>query len=288
MSPSSPILPDLETLWSSIDRFYAAFSPSDWSRKHGKEWTFADMPYHLAYFNQAIADGIGSDRGERAKNTLAELNAWNDAHFANRPPSQAGPAAMDYLHATQTAIRHAAVQNSPDTPVFLPLAIVGGWRTLVFALEYLFNHAWVHFAESHLRYTDRLPDLPPDLVNRALNFTMQTAGGALMPEDVAGVKLVVTLHLTGDGGGAWTFDIRDGKCEVISEPIAKPDAVVSSDIPTYLKTSLFGMQNPYLAVLLGKTRIKGLLKARQFQTLFALTPTRIWQLVEYGRVPSPS
>lgn len=283
MTQHTLILAGLEAIWAAIDGFFHRFSPQDWSRKHGKEWTFADMPYHLAYFNRTVIEGIRNDNNQQAKSTLQELNAWNDAQFAKRAASQTGAQRLEYLHSTQAALKEAA-QNSPDTPVFLPLIIVGGWRTLAFSLEYILHHTWLHFTESHLRYDNRLPDLPGSLVHWNLNFGMETVADALRSDDLAGTRLVTTLRLAGDGGGTWTFTIRDGKCAVVAQEDAQADAVISSDIATYLKTSLYEMQNPLLALLTGKTRIKGLSKAQQFQTLFAATPSRVWQLVERGRV----
>ncbi len=82
MAQQTPRQADLETLWAAVDSFYNRFSPQDWSRKHGKEWTFADVPYHLAYFNQTVIDGIGNDNNQHSKRTLQELNAWNSAQYA--------------------------------------------------------------------------------------------------------------------------------------------------------------------------------------------------------------
>jgi len=276
-------LDDLQTEWAAVDSFFEGFSAQDWSRKHGKDWTFADMPYHLAYFNQTVVDSIATDNHLQAKHTLQELNTWNDAHFAERPASQAGANGLEYLHATQAALKQASLRYAPDTPVFLPLIIVGGWRTLAFALDYLLTHTWLHFTESHLRFTGRLPALPGRLVRRTLDLSMGYAAGSLIPEDLAGVDLVTILRLTGDGGGAWTFTMSEGECRV--EPQASPpaDAEITSDIATYLKTSVYEMQYPLAALLMGKTRIKGLSKAQQFQKLFAITPSRIWNLVEEGR-----
>jgi len=277
-------LADLETIWIALDSFFQGFSSQDWSRRHGKDWTFADMPYHLAYFNQTVIAGIGNDHHQQAKRTLHELNVWNDTHFAQRPASQAGAKGLEHLHATQVALKQAATRHAPDTPIFLPLIIVGGWRTLAFALEYLLNHTWLHFTESHLRFAQRLPDLPASLVHRILNFSMEAAAGALRPEDLVGVHLVTILRLIGEGGGTWTFTMREGKCQVEAQAAAHADAEITSDIATYLKTSIHQMQPALLALLMGKTRIKGMSKAQQFQKLFAATPSRMWNFVEQGRI----
>jgi hypothetical protein len=43
------------------------------------------------------------------------------------------------------------------------------------------------------------------------------------------------------------------------------------------------MQSPILALLLGKTKIKGMAGGQQFQKIFATTPSRIWNFVELGK-----
>jgi len=283
LNDQSQTLAGLETIWIALDSFYRRFSPQDWERKHGKDWTFADMPFHLAYFNQTVLNGIRNDNREKAPLTLRELNTWNNAHFAKRPSSRAGANGLAYLHETQTALRQLAKQHPPETSVFLPFIIVGGWRSLTFAFEYLLDHTWIHFTESHLRYTNSLPDLPADLVNRILNFTVEMAGGALRSEDLTGINLVTVLHLTGDGGGSWTFTMRDGKCQIEAKADPHADAEISTDIATYLKTSIHNMQSPILALLMSKARVKGLAKSQQFQKIFASTPSRIWNFVEVGK-----
>src|ERR1051325_11841036 len=49
---------ELEHGWKLFDDAYAALSEADWSRKFGKTWTFADHPYHLAYFDAMIAKSL--------------------------------------------------------------------------------------------------------------------------------------------------------------------------------------------------------------------------------------
>jgi hypothetical protein len=285
MAQSTPIPPDLETLWAALDSFFRRFAVEDWSRKHGLHWTFASVPYHLAYFNRLVIDGLDCAKTTELapKTTLHELDTWNDAQFAARPADLTGPAALEYLHATQRAIRDVAARTSADAAVFLPLLMVGGWRTFSFALEYLLNHTWFHFTESHLRYHKQLPALPADVVHRCLDFGMHVVAEAIPPERRAGVDVVVTVQLTGDGGGSWTFTLQDGEGRVRAGPVEQPDASISSDIATYLKTSVYGMQHPLIALLTGKTHIRGFSKVRQFQRLVAPTPTQAWQPIERGR-----
>jgi len=279
----SQTLTDLETVWSSLDSFYARFSPQDWARPHGGEWTFADMPFHVAYFNQTVINSLRNEHEKKVPLNLRELNAWNNAHYAQRPAEHAGAKSLAYLHETQSALKQLAAEHPPETPVFLPLIIVGGWRTLTFALEYLLDHTWLHFTESHLRHKQSLPDLPASLVNRILNFNMEVAAGALRSDDLTGVDLVTVIRLTDAGGGAWTFTMRDGKCRVTPTADLHPDTQITTDIATYLKTTLHRMLSPQLALLTGKMRIKGLAKSQQYQKIFAISSSRAWNFVEVGK-----
>jgi hypothetical protein len=48
------LLADLEALWQCFDAVVSTLGPDDWSGKHGKHWTFADVPYHLASFDLEV------------------------------------------------------------------------------------------------------------------------------------------------------------------------------------------------------------------------------------------
>jgi len=78
--------------------------------------------------------------------------------------------------------------------------------------------------------------------------------------------------------------MREGTCHVEAQAATNADAEITTDIATYLKTSLYNMEHPMLALLMGKTRIKGLSGSQQFQKIFATTPSRIWNFVEDGRI----
>src|SRR5204863_8166390 len=76
-------------LWQGLDALFERIGRDGWSRRHGKDWTFADVPFHLAYFDAEVPCDRIEPRttGQPIMRTLRELNAWNEAHFAARPPS---------------------------------------------------------------------------------------------------------------------------------------------------------------------------------------------------------
>src|SRR5262245_9886907 len=88
------LLADLEDLWRCLDELFASLAPDDWSRRHGKHWTFADVPYHLGYFDRDIVaypieQGLDLPTAAHwAARSNSQLNAWNERMFARRPPDQ--------------------------------------------------------------------------------------------------------------------------------------------------------------------------------------------------------
>ncbi|GAC1533568.1 MAG: hypothetical protein NVS2B7_00870 [Herpetosiphon sp.] len=47
-----------EELWPCLDDILDTLGPNAWLRQHGPAWTFADVPYHLAYFDHDVATWI--------------------------------------------------------------------------------------------------------------------------------------------------------------------------------------------------------------------------------------
>src|SRR5262245_66583422 len=49
------IVGQLEELWAHFDTLYDAVEAAgDWRHRHGPDWTFADLPYHMAYFDDQL------------------------------------------------------------------------------------------------------------------------------------------------------------------------------------------------------------------------------------------
>src|SRR6187455_333612 len=87
----SSIRAELEAGWKLFDDVWAEFGPADWSRKFGKTWTYAEQPYHLAYFDATIGEyvrlGPNAPATKMHLRTMGDLNEWNRRELAKRGPN---------------------------------------------------------------------------------------------------------------------------------------------------------------------------------------------------------
>jgi hypothetical protein len=277
------IVADQEALWAAMNGFFGAFAPEDWSRQHGKDWTFADVPYHLAYFNRLLADAVtrgDATSEEDALSTLAELDAWNKAQFARRPAGQTAQQSFEEMRASQSVLRSAVSGSALDRAVWLPILRGRGWRTTHFALEYNFWHTWLHYCEAHLRFNDQIDGISAALMQRGIDFNMQLIAGAVNPSRAG--RFVWVLELT--DSGVWSFVIERGAIRVERQAASNADVVMTTHTAMYLKTSAFNIQSPLLALLRGGIRVRGLNKLSVLQRLFSPSPQQVWQPMEQGAV----
>ena len=81
---------------------------------------------------------------------------------------------------------------------------------------------------------------------------------------------VVQFSISGDGGGEWVVRIQDGKCSVTPGNEREVDLSVSADA-ALLHDLVEGRQNPMMAFMLGKLRVKGdLALAQNLVSLFQM------------------
>lgn len=91
---------------------------------------------------------------------------------------------------------------------------------------------------------------------------------ALVPEKAAGVSAKVQFEFTGEGGGQYVVDVRDGQCQVTEGTV--PDAnttvtVAASDYVDIAEGRLEGMK----AFMGGKLKVKGdMMFMLKFQQMF--------------------
>ncbi len=88
------------------------------------------------------------------------------------------------------------------------------------------------------------------------------------PDAAKGVDVRLQFKLSGDGGGEWYVEIKDGKCKVKEGTGPKPDATLIASASDYKKIA-DGEMNKMVAFLRGKLKVEGdKEKLKPFDTWF--------------------
>src|SRR6202011_4395623 len=190
------LLADLEGLWQRFDELVGILGPDDWSGKHGQHWTFTDVPYHLAYFDQdviatAISRGLNVPLHEQVLRSEAEQDAWNEIKFTQRPADTNPQQCLEQMRSSRQAIRDAIAGLSEadlERPVFIPLVGLG-WVSVRVALESCYSHTWNHFMQ--LRFWMKCNTIipGPEQTHRALSYFMNSFAQNMDREQAAQMRL---------------------------------------------------------------------------------------------------
>lgn len=88
------------------------------------------------------------------------------------------------------------------------------------------------------------------------------------PDAAKGVNVRLQFKLSGDGGGDWYVEIKDGKCKVKEGTGPNPDATLIASASDYKKIA-DGEMNKMVAFLRGKLKVEGDKdKLKPFDTYF--------------------
>jgi putative sterol carrier protein len=272
------LMSQLEDLWSKLDQVLGSLPPEQWAARHGRDWTFADVPYHLAYFDRdMIAEAIlrGPDLPpdeQRPIRGQAEIDTWNAPYFAAHQRGEAGTGVAQSLaemRASRELLRRlAAGRDDADLqrPVFVRLR---GWVTVAEALQTCHLHTFNHFTELLLRLQRTSPALDPQHDHLAMGTLMASFATAMDAQFAATLRrpFTVVMRFTGPGGDDWTLRVADGKLAV-REGAAPGADLVMQQAPVMMVKLATGMQNPLLAMLTGQIRVRGMRAMGTFSKLF--------------------
>jgi putative sterol carrier protein len=271
------LLADLEELWQCFDELVGILGPDDWSGKHGKHWTFPDVPYHLAYFDRevivtAIKRGLTGPTAEQLLHTEAEQDGWKEITFTQRPTTTTPEQCLEQMWASRQALRNAVAdlgEADLDRPVFLPLVGLG-WVSVRVALETCSSHTWNHLMQLRcwMKCTTLMPG--PAQTQRALSYFLASFARNLNREQAAQTHLTAVMEFSGLDGGVWTLQVAGGSCRVIDQAAARADLVIVQSPETFVKTRT-GILNPTLALWTGKIKVHGWRNLATFEKLFPIT-----------------
>jgi putative sterol carrier protein len=271
------LLADLEELWQCFDQLVGTLGPDDWLGKHGQHWTFADVPYHLAYFDReviatAIKGGLTVQTREPFQRTEAEQDGWKEIQFTPRPPATTPEQCLEQMWASRQALRNAVAdlgEADLDRPVFLPLVGLG-WVSVRVALETCFSHTWNHLMQLRcwMKCTTLMPG--PAQTQRALSYFLASFARNLKREQAAQTDLTAVMEFSGLDGGVWTLQVAGGSCHLSEGADARADLVIVQSPETFVTTRT-GIQNPTLALGMGQVKVQGWRNLATFEKLFPIT-----------------
>jgi hypothetical protein len=266
---------NLESLWTMFDAIYGSFSPEQWDKPYGKDWTYKDQPFHMAYYDRFIVNdpiemGVEIPEDDRYTfSSMRSLNDWNAREFARRPADETVAASLERMraeHERQRRLLGSLADADLERPAydhFFSGATGTVWNALVGAVV----HNWGELSE--LRYRAGRQDVQPPADSTKLASTFYISFlGSFARVDRATKPFTLTFELTGPGGGAYSIRVADGTSRV-SEGDA-PDA----DLRWRVSPDDFNIvmirqaTNPMVAMLTGKIKVKGVTKMGQMRKLF--------------------
>jgi DinB family protein len=261
-------LADLENLWGCLDQLFASLAPGDWLCRHGQHWTFADVPYHLGYFDRDVV-AYPIERGpdvptaaQWAARSKSELNTWNERMFACRPLAQTVTQSLAQMQTSREAL-HRIIGQMPDRdldrPAWFPL-LVGGWVPVRTVLASCRLHTWGHVMELRLRHPvsiqSTLPVPHATTMHAALDDLMSFFPLILNRVQAEQICFTLTMVFSGPGGGSWTVRVANGACTVGEEQAARADMVLTQSPECFVKTWL-ELHDPVLAIRSGEITVQG-------------------------------
>jgi putative sterol carrier protein len=268
----SSIRSELESGWKLFDQIWAPFGPKDWARKFGRTWTYADQPYHMAYFDgtlgRFLVDGPEAPPNRLHMRSLGEINDWNAREFAKRPAGQTVEESIKAMHASRDMIRRhveAIGEKDLDRRAWMPLLF--GWVTARAILQGIVVHNVAEYWKLWLRTGQRTPAPSPSAVHLRLGFMMNFMPTSMNRKLATSTRFTMTWNFNGPGGGPWTFAVADGTCRVTETTAPNADLVITMKPETFHKL-IAKMTPPPILMLTGQMRVKGITKMGLFGRLF--------------------
>lgn len=271
------IMAQLEEIWRDEDILFERIAATDaWGTAHGLDWTFADVPYHLAYFGRDLVVR-GLERGPNVPpedqiglTTNDEIAAWNTQEFARRPPEQTPAESVRQLLATRDDLRrraNAMTDDDLDGQVWFPLA--GGWVPVRGMLLGYLVHEWSEFLALRILMNRDEPVPSSDITSLALLSLIASLPTSLDVEAAQGQSFAMVYRFTNPGVSPVTLWVQNGAAAVTPGAAETADVVITQSAETFEATrrGMMSFTDAYRNGDLEVSSIDGLAK---FSYLFPL------------------
>lgn len=267
------ITAELENGWQLFDDIWKSFTPADWDRKFGRTWTYATIPWHLAYFDATMAKYLeyGPDVPDGDKlhvRSMGELSKWNDVELAKRKPGHTVQESLAAMNDARNRVRRVLAtmrEEDLDTRGWMPL--IFGWGTKRDLLTSMMVHNVAEYWKLWIRTGKKGRAPSPAAVHKRLGFMMTLMPATMNRELAAKGPFTAVWNFDGPGGGAWTFAVRNGQCTVTESDTTASDVRITMKPETFQKL-VAKMTPPPLLMLTGQMKVKGFMAMGTFGKLF--------------------
>ena len=269
----------IESLWACQDQLFETISRNnDWGHKHGSDWTFADVPFHLTYCNRdliirpiQLGKDLPADE-QRSFKSPADLGVYNGGRFTEKPATQTVEESLVELETSRNEIRRLLSEmNDADLerPAWYPFG-GGMWANVRAPLQFCLAHDWSEFTQLriHMRLSEPIPDpaITSAYVVRMLNLSMLRR---LNSQAANGVPFSAVYAFTDPGVTPVTLQVSDGAAKIIPGDYEHPDLVMTQSAETFEKT-LRGIQKFPDAIQSGAIQINNFESLTTFGQLFPM------------------
>lgn len=273
------LMAQLEEMWEHQNTLFQIIDQtSQWDSKHGQDWTFADVPYHLAYCNRDLVlrpIKLGRDLPATEKasfSTIDELNEWNQKKFAGRPAEWTARQSLAELRASWDEIRQTASKWTDDDlerPYWM--AFGGGvWLKARDGLHWTLGHDWSEFMQLRIHMGRQKPVPSPEITNHYLGRFI----GMLFPyrlnrEAARNRDFRAVLAFTDPGVNDFIVEVAEGEASSRTRQTEEADLVITQSAETFEKT-VRGIQPLPEAIRDGSVQISDMESLATFGELFPM------------------
>jgi hypothetical protein len=267
----------IESIWSCQDQLFETIAQGyDWDHKHGADWTFADVPFHLAYcirdlVIRPIQFGEELPVGEqRSFKGPADLAVYNSGRFAEKSATQTVEKSLADLEGSRNELRRLLAEMSDadlDRPAWYPFG--GGlWANVRAPLQFCLAHDWSEFMQLriHMGLSEPKPDpaITSIYVVRMLNMSMPRR---LNANAANGSQFTVVYAFTDPGVTPVSVHVSDGTVKIVLGAYDNPDLILTQSAETFEKT-LRGIQKFPDAIQTGAIQVNNFETLTTFGQLF--------------------
>jgi hypothetical protein len=240
------LMAQVEGLWDNLDTLFQIISENQqWDQSHGQDWTFADVPYHLAYCNRDLVSRpmkLGRDLPVEERLSFAtvdDLNEWNEREFANRPAGQTAEESLAEWHDSQDEMRQIVsdwTDADLDRPWWMPF-LGGMWLEARNALGWTLAHDWSEFMQLRIHMGRSKPVPNPATTNHYLGMVIVGQYPLMLDVEAAqGREFRAIMAFTDPGVSNFSIEVVDGQASAKPGEVENPDLVITQSVESFEKT----------------------------------------------------